>query len=181
MSQVEAVFPQINDIQDPGLREKVCKVWERAMKLAGVDSLESFPYLEEAGHTPSSCKESLLAAHVRAVTRMSKALAEVLRDENGYDLNLDFVIAGALLHDVGKVFLREGKRTLLRHSWRGTWLALDAELPEELVHIIATHSTEGDGVRRTLEAICVYHADWTEWETLKEVTGGSGVRRVYFR
>ena len=151
------------------------------MELAGVKDLESFPYLEEAGHSPASCKESTLAAHVRAVTRMAKALAEILRDENGFDSNLDFVIAGALLHDVGKLFLKNDRRTLVRHPWKSTWLALEAGLPEELVHIIAVHSTEGDSVRRTLEAICVYHADWTQWEALKEVIGGAGVRRVYFR
>ena len=181
MNEVETVFPQVNDIKDQDLRTKVIEIWERAMKLAGVDSLESFPYLEESGHAPASCKESKLAKHVRSVTRMAKALAEVLRDENGYDINLDFVIAGGLLHDVGKLFLKQGERTLLRHPWKSTWLALEAGLPEELAHIIATHSTEGDSVRRTLEAICVYHADWTEWETLKEVIGGTGVRRVYFR
>lgn len=181
MSQVEKVFPQVSDIQDPWLRAKVIEIWERAQKLAGVDSLESAPYLEEGGHAPQSCPKITLAEHVRAVTRMSKALAEVLRDENGYGVNLDFVIAGALLHDVGKLFLKEGKRTLLRHPWKSAWLALEAGLPEELVHIIAVHSTEGEVVRRTLEAICVYHADWTQWEALKEVIGGTGVRRVYFR
>lgn len=181
MNQVEQVFPQVKDIRDDGLRAKVIEVWERAMKLAGVGSLQSFPYLEEGGHSPQSCQGITLAEHVRAVVRMSQALAEVLRDENGYSVNLDFVLAGALLHDVGKLFLREGQRTLLRHPWKSTCLALEAELPEEVVHIIASHSTEGDSVRRSLEAICVYHADWTQWEALKEVIGGTGVRRIYFR
>ncbi len=181
MSQVETVFPQINEILDAGLRAKVIEIWERAMKLAEVDDLESFPYLEEAGHSPASCQGNKLAKHTRVVTRMSKTLAELLREEKGYDINLDYVIAGALLHDVGKLFLKDGVRTRVRHPWKSTWFAFEAGLPEDLVHIIAVHSLEGDMVRRTVEALCVYHADFLEWEALKEVIGGAGVRRVYFR
>lgn len=181
MGEVENAFPQLEDIQNCELRKKVVEIWERAMKLAEVDALQGQPYLEEAGASASVCQGITLVEHVRAVARMAKALAHVLIEENRYEVNMDYVIAGALLHDVGKLFLKEGARSRLRHPWKSTWLALEAGLPDDLVHIIAAHSTEGDQVRRTIEAICVYHADWTQWEALKETIGGAGVRRIYFR
>ena len=90
-------------------------------------------------------------------------------------INQDFLLTGALLHDVGKLFeyKREGKKfikseegMLLRHPISGASFAFQFNLPQEVIHIIATHSKEGDGARRTVEAIIVNHADFVNFEAL---------------
>jgi hypothetical protein len=60
---------------------------------------------------------------------------------------------------------REGE--LLRHPISGAAFAFAHGLPQEVVHIIAAHSKEGDGTQRTIEAIIVNHADFVNFDVLK--------------
>jgi len=70
---------------------------------------------------------------------------------------------------VSEPFFLEGKdRT--HHPLRGNhplmvFLSV-AGLPEEVVHIIAVHSKEGDLAERTVEGTIVYHADYINFESL---------------
>jgi len=94
----------------------------------------------------------------------------------GEQLNIDFdiIIAGGLLHDVGKLLEIEraleggyrksegGKR--LRHPLSGIILAAARNIPEPVLHIIACHSKEGNAVRRTTEAVIIHHADFSNFE-----------------
>jgi putative nucleotidyltransferase with HDIG domain len=91
-------------------------------------------------------------------------------------INRDILLSGALLHDVGKLFeyAREGNRfvkseegKLLRHPISGAAFASRFAVPQEVLHIIAAHSKEGDGERRTVEAVIVNHADFVNFEALK--------------
>jgi hypothetical protein len=45
--------------------------------------------------------------------------------------------------------------------------AAQFDIPQEVLHIIAAHSKEGDGARRTVEAVIVNHADFVNFEALK--------------
>jgi hypothetical protein len=56
---------------------------------------------------------------------------------------------------------------MLRHPVSGAAFAYKFGLPQEVVHIIAAHSKEGDGLRRTVEAIIVNHADFVNFDVLK--------------
>jgi len=91
-------------------------------------------------------------------------------------LNKDSLVAGALLHDVGKLLEYErkdgkivksafGEKT--RHPAAGAQLAEAGKLPNEVVHIIAAHSHEGDTMNRTPEAIIVHHCDFIDFEIIK--------------
>ena len=87
-----------------------------------------------------------------------------------------FVIAGAILADVGKLLeyetgpdgpegrekkLRQSERgELLRHPFTGVALAMECGVPDAVCHIIAAHAAEGDQVKRTTEAYIVHHADF---------------------
>ena len=57
---------------------------------------------------------------------------------------------------------------LLAHcAGLGAAFASQFDIPQEILHIIAAHSKEGDGARRTVEAIIVNHADFINFEALK--------------
>ncbi|MCH8300653.1 MAG: hypothetical protein IIC39_08960, partial [Candidatus Marinimicrobia bacterium] len=54
----------------------------------------------------------------------------------------------------------------LRHPFSGVGLSFRHDLPDEVMHIIAVHSKEGEGFQRTAEAIIFHHADFTDFEII---------------
>jgi putative nucleotidyltransferase with HDIG domain len=120
-----------------------------------------------------------LIEHTRAVTRAALGIADVLAAEykGKVAINRNVLLSGAVLHDVGKlfeytkekgVFLRSREGDLLRHPISGAAFAFKCGLPQEVIHIIAAHSKEGDGSRRTIEAVIVNHADFVNFDVFKE-------------
>jgi len=173
--KILSLMPEFQLIRDPGLREKTIEVWEEAVKQGGWDlpDLLEMPFTLLIENT-----EINLVVHTRAVTLCALEIAEVLGREYGgrVKVDRDVLLAGALLHDVGKLFeytRREGKflksdrGRLLRHPVSGAAFASRFGIPTEVLHIVACHSKEGDGARRTVEAVIVNHADFVNFETLK--------------
>lgn len=170
------LIPEIDLIGASDLRELTLTVWEEAVKRGGwtIEDLREMPFTLLIKKIPVN-----LIDHTRAVTRTSIQIAEVLGE--GYHgkvaINRDILLAGAILHDVGKLFeykkedgqfskSRDGE--LLRHPISGAAFAFKYGLPQEVVHIIAAHSKEGDGSRRTIEAVIVNHADFVNFDVFKE-------------
>jgi hypothetical protein len=94
-------------------------------------------------------------------------------------IDMDTLIAGAILIDVGKlieyvmddgqaVVGRTGK--LLRHPFSGVGLAMRFGVPDEICHMIAVHSKEGDLGKRTTEGLIIHHADFMSFEPFKADT-----------
>jgi hypothetical protein len=86
------------------------------------------------------------------------------------------LIAGALLADVGKLmeFQRDGDEYAwadtyehLRHPFTGVGLSFKYDLPLDVMHIIATHSWEGEKFQRQPESIIFHHADFTDFDLTK--------------
>jgi len=107
-----------------------------------------------------------LLKHTETVTELSIKIADVLVEKYGINVNYDYLIAGALLHDVMKVFewnLEKGevKHTgiLLDHSSLGLAELYCRGFPEEVVHIVSSHLGEQANPPKTIEAIIVHHAD----------------------
>lgn len=172
---IETAFPQISRINEPDLRKRVVRCWDEAMRRGGweLDDLEKIPFSLLAPTVGVS-----LAAHTRAVTDSSLALGKVLDKayRHIFRINFDHLAAGGLLHDVGKPL--EYRRTesgygvsengrLLRHPISGAALAAELGLPPAVQHIIAVHSKEGDGGYRSPEAWIVHHADFVNFEPLR--------------
>jgi putative nucleotidyltransferase with HDIG domain len=173
--QLETLLPELQLIKDSGLREMTTKVWVEAMKRAGwgIKDLTEMPFTLLIAHTDIN-----LIDHTRAVTLSALKIAEVLMAEYAGKIIIDrdYLLSGALLHDVGKLFeytrekgkfvkSREGE--LLRHPISGAAFAFAHGLPQEVIHIIAAHSKEGDGSRRTIEAIIINHADFVNFDVFK--------------
>lgn len=175
MSDWRKIFPELGWIGERSLADKVARVWDDAYTRGGWkgDDIDAIPFTLLVGETKIT-----LVEHTRLVTHLSKAIAETMKNVGGISLNLDHLIAGALLHDVGK--LLEYRRTaggyevsrggkLLRHPLSGMGLAMRGDVPEEVYHIIAVHSREGEGSYRSPEAIALHHADFIAFETIKAI------------
>ncbi len=55
----------------------------------------------------------------------------------------------------------------LRHPFSGVALAYKHGIPGEVLHIVATHSHEGDKVERSIESIIFHHADFVDFDIAK--------------
>lgn len=173
--EIESLIPEINLIQDDSLRQKTIDVWMEAMRQTGwnYDDLEKIPFTLLIPETKIN-----LIDHVRAVTQCALRLAEVMINFYAEEvkINRDILLAGALLHDVGKLleisfqedkFVKTRSGELLRHPFSGAALAARYDLPLEVIHIIAGHSKEGDSWKRTIEGIIIHHADFVNFDVLQ--------------
>jgi putative nucleotidyltransferase with HDIG domain len=174
--QILNLLPEIDKIKDAHLRDLTLTVWADAVQRGGwsMEDLNAMPFTLLI----KKVKVSLIE-HTRAVTRTSLQIAEVLNEAyvGKLSVNIDLLLAGAILHDVGKLFeyTREGGAfvksrdgELLRHPISGAAFAFKYGMPQEVIHIIAAHSKEGDGGRRTIEAVIVNHADFVNFDVFKE-------------
>jgi putative nucleotidyltransferase with HDIG domain len=167
------LLPEINKIKDKNIKQKTMATWEEGIKICGwkFEDLEKIPFTLLTIQIPAN-----LIEHTRAVTKTAIEIAKIVSQfYKEIKINYDYLISGAILHDVGK--LLEYKKTkdkitkspsgkLLRHPISGAALAHKNALPEEIVHIIAVHSHEGDGGFRSPEAIIVNHSDFINFEVL---------------
>ncbi len=169
------LIPEFGLIEDDELREKTIRAWEQALRAGGwhVDDIERMPFTLIIDPCPCNMVE-----HVRAVTRIARAAAETLLKicPDRVSLNMDYLTAGALLHDIGKLieYKREGNRfvksrlgSLVRHPISGVGICYKEGLPDEVLHIVASHSWEGDRLERTPESIIIHHADFITFEQFK--------------
>lgn len=173
---VEKLWPELEWISDRGLREKVAATWVRAFELSPLTP-------EDLDHIPFTllvpdCRATFME-HKRCVVHIARRSAEAMIEFLGRTLkiDLDTVIAGAILADVGKLLeyeVADGKARqsqrgeLLRHPFTGVALAMGCGVPEAVCHIIAAHAAEGDVVKRTTEAIIVHHADFMSYLPFKK-------------
>ena len=167
---IEKLWPELAWIEDKELREVTTKTWEQALErsVLSADDLQRIPFTLLAG---PDLKVSFMA-HKRCVVHVAQESALKMIDFFGEELpiNLDVVIAGAILADVGKLLEYEldeegnsfqgtyGK--YLRHPFSGVSLAESCGVPAEVCHIIAAHAGEGNLVKRSTEAYIVHHADF---------------------
>jgi putative nucleotidyltransferase with HDIG domain len=168
--QVQKLWPELEWINDISLREKTAKTWEIALERSVLKAgdLEKIPFTLLCGPD----LEVSFMAHKRCVVHVARAGGEKMNEFFGNDLpvNMDVLISGAILADVGKLLEYEldndGKAVqgkygqYLRHPFSGVSLAEECGLPPEVCHIIAAHAYEGDLVKRTTEAYIVHHADF---------------------
>lgn len=177
-NELLSLIPEFELIEDPDLREKTLQVWEAALARGGWTpaALAEMPFTLLINPCPASYIE-----HVRAVTLTALRAAEVFAEIYGdrVPLNVDYLLAGGLLHDIGKLLEYErGEDGLtvqsrhgqfLRHPFSGAALAAEFGLPAEVLHMIAAHAGEGDKMTRTAEATLINKADFMSFESLRDL------------
>lgn len=168
-SDIQKVFSEeLNWIKDKNLREKVVEVWKVAAERGKWGDINDAPFtllIENSGR---------LTDHTKRITGLAKAVY----DEREEKLNLDYLIAGGLLHDVGKLleyvkvkgkYVKGEYGKKFRHPVSGALLAKELDLPDEIVLIIYGHSHEGDKLNRSPEGIIINHCDFIDFEIKKSL------------
>ena len=160
---VRSAFPELEEIRDEQLRQQVLDVWVRAVDDSGYDDLEAVPWWPpaernlEGGTVPT-------IEHVGAVTRIAIGIADSMAESVGTEIDRDVVVAGALLHDISKLYELDGEDTGELHEWvphphYGVHVLADAGFPAHLQHIAVSHSPNSAVEPRTIEAEIVSRAD----------------------
>lgn len=166
---VKSLWPEIDWIGNLQLREQVTQTWIKALEHSPLHAkdLTEIPFTLLVPNCPVSFME-----HKRCVVHIARQSALAMQQFMGRALpiDLDTVIAGAILADVGKLLeyelgpdgrSRQSERgEALRHPFTGVALAMECGVPDAVCHIIAAHAAEGDLVKRTTEAFIVHHADF---------------------
>jgi putative nucleotidyltransferase with HDIG domain len=172
------LWPELEWIQDRELREKTAKTWELALERSVLkpEDLNRIPFTLLCG---PDLKVTFMD-HKRSVVHIAKASAEKMNEfyHGEMPIDMDVLISGAILADVGKMLEYEldanGKAIqgkygqYLRHPFSGVSLAEQCGLPASVCHIIAAHAGEGDHVKRSVEAYIVHHADFMTFLPFKE-------------
>jgi hypothetical protein len=156
----EALFPEVRTIQDADLRAKVEAVWQELWQKSDFDSIDrlatspEIPYL----HIP----------HNRAVVDMALAVASAFERFHGVKVDRDLLVAAALLQDASKLIeytLTDGEVTLSAlgreypHAFWAAHTALKHGVPDEICHIILTHTPQSASFPATLEGKILYYVD----------------------
>ncbi len=168
--EVLKLWPELEWIKDLDLRSKTARVWELALEksVLSPDDLNRIPFTLLCG---PDLKVTFME-HKRAVVHIARESGIKMNEFFGEELpvDMDVLIAGAILADVGKLLeyeLDENGQAVqgsygryLRHPFSGVSLAERCGVPTEVCHIISAHAGEGDLVNRSTEAYIVHHADF---------------------
>lgn len=175
---IEGLFSRLlNRIDDVGLRTKTTEVWVSAARAGGwvsVAQLKTMPFtLLTKTHGIG------LVEHTIAVTEGAIGLAEAqvrAYPAMPYAINMDRLICGGLLHDVGKLveaepdgkggFRKSRAGQLARHPVSGAIIAAKCGLPDDIVNTIACHAKEGEGAPKVLETVLIHQADFATFDPL---------------
>src|SRR5215510_35161 len=180
VKQIAELFPDIMSIRDASLREIVAAAWDEALtsgcggKGWTFDEIRAIPFTLLAGKIDLRFVE-----HLNSCCKQCIAITKVLNEVFGsrVPVNLDTLIAGSLLADVGKMLefdkdpsgkvIKGHYGDMLRHPFSGVALCYQHGIPPEVMHVVATHSHEGDKVERTIESWIFHHADFIDFDIAK--------------
>ena len=173
---VFTLWPELEWIADADLRERTARTWELALERSPLTAadLGEIPFTLLVPNCPVS-----FMAHKRCVVHIARRSAEAMQEFFGAALpiDLDVVVAGAILADVGKLLeyekvegraVQSERGRYLRHPFTGVALAMEAGVPDRVCHIIAAHADEGSLVKRSTEATIVHHADFMSYLPFKK-------------
>lgn len=181
-ASVRKSLPEIREIGDDALRDKVVEVHALALSETEFERIEDIPEPEDIpGATPLRFGDQ--AGHYRAVTRMALALADALESLYGpLGIDRDILLASALCHDVGKAYEFSARNDTrwkakpsssgypaVRHPIYGVHLGFVVGLPEAVIHCIGGHSLNGEGalIQSSLETTIVKYCDHSFWRILE--------------
>ncbi len=185
----EKLIPELGLMKDVKLRGVVQSIWMEILRSSQFEKVEEIPnfpskdYPAKHESFPQMSKISLLE-HTRAVTVNALNVATTIRKMHGIEVDLDYLIAAGLLHDVDKmVKVRKiGDEVVRRDTSEfaegssALWaqaLARRMGLRNDLVETIAP---EKDIPADTLENVILLHSDLTDADALR---WSGGIRDLF--
>ena len=182
---IESVFGSLLErIGSAELREKVVKTWVLACERGGwktLDDLRAMPFT-----LLTNTRGVNFIEHTIAVTEGAYGLAkaqEAAYREPPYKIDYDRLLAGGLLHDVGKLleferdeqgdFRKSRSGMCARHPISGTAVAYEVGLSNEVLNTIACHAKEGDGRPQVVETVLIHQADFGTFNPLVMMEKGT--------
>ena len=113
--EVKELWPELDWIKNEDLREKTAATWELAFRKSVLtpEDLQRIPFTLLV----EDCKVSFMA-HKRAVVHVAYESAKIMQKFFGNELpiDLDVVVAGAILADVGKLLEYEKDGDTIKFS-----------------------------------------------------------------
>ena len=117
IKEMEQYIPLLKNFKDKDLARKVAKVWYQLWKESKWDKLE------EALWNPL-CPGVTLITHTTTVTRVAIEFANIRNEIYSESINLDILLAGALLHDASKLIEVEPDGNTGSESKRGNYFSM---------------------------------------------------------
>jgi hypothetical protein len=158
---VDALLPEIALIADASLRDKVRAVWQ---VLWARSEFRDFHAIPTSGEIPYPN-----LPHMRCVVALALGIAEKFEKFHGVKVDRDVLVAACLLQDASKVVEYRPKEgggiektpigKAVPHAFEAARVALEHDLPLDVVHIIATHSPQAPRFPSSLEGKIIYYAD----------------------
>lgn len=161
-SRIVELIPEIDRIKDEDIKKKVISIWEKAIALGGWDDPSKIPFNPTIGLPPS------LIDHTLLVTRTAIFFATEFEQTYGKGVDWDLLITSSVLHDVSKVleFKPHPERITkseigekVPHGYSGGFLAQEAGLPLDYIHMIVTHTPAVAMLPGRLEGVILRYAD----------------------
>lgn len=159
---VRAIFPEVDSIADPSLREKVIAVWQELWEMSSYDDITKVPTSTDIPypHIP----------HNRCVVAMAVAIADAYERFHGVKTNRDVLIAAGLLQDASKLVEmqpktdgsgaeRSPKGKAYPHAFYAAHVAIKHGVPEEICHIILNHTPQSPSFPDSLEGKILFYVD----------------------
>jgi hypothetical protein len=158
---VVGMFPAVASIADEGLRRAVIAVWEELWSMSAWPRIEMVPTSTEIPYPT--------LPHNQCVLEMALAVADAFERHHGLKVNRDYLIAAAVLQDASKVVefapgpdgavtpTALGKQ--YPHAFWAAHIALRHAIPDEIVHVLLTHSPQAPKFPSTIEGKILYYVD----------------------
>lgn len=154
-------LPEIGEIDDPDLRKKVIEAWQMAIEEGNYDAIDEVPWWPPHEEVVGDQRQ---IDHLRDVISLSIAITDVLTAQRDFTVHRDLVIAGAVLHDISKLFefSHGGDNELIEwlpHPLYSIYTLEKCGFSNHLKHIVMAHSHRSAVSPMTIEAKVVETAD----------------------
>lgn len=172
-----ALFPELNMMRDNHLRDSVIEIYEALWSQSGWEHVDDVPVSLKIAYPQRK--------HAQGVVRVALAAAAVWEEVHGTTIDRDVLIAGALLMDVSKFVETAPGPTgpvgteISRHLPHATitaHMALERDLPLDVVHIVLAHSPNGGKAPATVECQIL---DWIDQADISAFGREIWSRKVY--
>lgn len=169
-ADVREAFPEIDLIDDAEFRQRVVNVWVAGIESSEFDAIDNVPWWPPFADILGTGDIQNIK-HIRDVVQLAIGQMDALDERFDLGIDRDVVVAGALLHDVSKLYeLTADSTTALQkylpHPHYAVHLLADHGLSLHLQHIALTHSTGSAVEPKTMEAKIIQRADQVALDAL---------------